>query len=203
MYEVTDLVADGATVEFDPGTSLLVTGERNETHDILMDLLAGARSGTSIRITTNTNARKTVGGFETRGALSPERIGIVDCTAQDSTEADLPVPVRYLNSPGDLTGISLEFAKLIREFGAERSRIHIGFSTISTVLMYADTETVFRFLHVFTSRIRTGDWFGVFALDPEMHEDQTVNTVRAVFDCEAVVENGDVDLRGDGFRERD
>jgi hypothetical protein len=197
MYEI-DGLAEGTT-RFEPGTSLVVTGERRETHEALVDLLAAAPEP-AILVTTNAGARDAVEQFEARGALGEGRIGIIDCTAQESAEAETTAPVRFLGSPGDLTGISLEFAKLVKRLDAVENELRVGFSTVSTMLMYADTETVFRFLHVFTSRIRSGDWFGAFSLDPGMHDDQTTNTVRAVFDCEARIRGDGVDLRGSGFQ---
>jgi hypothetical protein len=65
--------------------------------------------------------------------------------------------------------------------------------------MYTELRTMFRFLHVFTARIRSGDMLGVFALDPTMHEEKTHNTIRAVFDCEAEIEGSEVTLSGTGF----
>jgi hypothetical protein len=198
MYEVASLPGRDATT-FDPGTSLVITGERRATHEAVVDILAEA-SEPSILVTTNASAHDAIAEFEARDALANRQVGIIDCTAQESTDTEAATPVRFLGSPGDLTGISLEFAKLVKEFQAKNGRLRVGFSTISTMLMYTDTETVFRFLHVVTSRIQTGDWLGVFTLDPGMHDDQTVNTVRAVFDCEARIEDGEVDLRGSGFR---
>jgi hypothetical protein len=64
--------------------------------------------------------------------------------------------------------------------------------------MYVDLQTVFRFLHVFTSRVSSGGWFGVFTLDPEMHDAQAVSTVRAAFDAEARLTDDGVALQGDG-----
>ena len=110
-----------------------------------------------------------------------------------------PVAVRRLNSPGDLTGISLEFAKLL-DGGDDAVPVRVGFASISTALMYAELRTMFRFLHVFTARIRSGEMFGVFTMDPAMHEEQAHNTIRAVFDCEATVEEGGTELRGTGFQ---
>ena len=199
MYEVSGDTGLTAT-SFDPGTSLLVTGERHATHALVVDLLADGveASETSILVTTNSGASSGVEAFERRGTLAPERVGIIDCTARESNEAETDVPVRYLGSPGDLTGISLEFAKLVKGLG-DANGLRVGVSTVSTILMYADAETVFRFLHVFTSRIRSGGWFGTFSLDPDMHDPQTVNTIRAVFDSEARITDDGVELRGEGF----
>lgn len=201
MYDVDGLLPTSGATTVDAGTSLLITGETGPTNRLVLDLLArGSVSGESaVLVTTNDGAERARRSFQERDALVPERVGIIDCTAQESTRTDADIGVRYLSSPGDLTGISLEFAKLVKGFPDPGGPLRIGFSTVSTVLMYANPETVFRFLHVFTSRIRSGDWFGVFTLDPEMHDPQVVNTIRAVFDAEAHVEAGEVALRGSGF----
>lgn len=201
MYDVTDVLPGTGVSAFEPGTSLLVTGTRADTGELALDLLAGGDEP-AVVITTNESADRTVAAFERRGALGPDRLGIVDCTSgeTDGDDRDDDIPVESLGSPGDLTGISLEFAKIARELQADDGRLRVGLATISTVLMYAETETTFRFLHVFTSRIRSADWLGVFTLDPEMHEPRTSNTIRAVFDCEARVSGGEVEIRGDGFQ---
>lgn len=201
MYDVDGLFPGTGATAFDAGTSLLITGETMATHRLVLDLLArGSTVGESaVLVTTNSGAERATSEFQERDALIADRIGVIDCTSQESTRPDTEIGVRYLNSPGDLTGISLEFAKLVKEFPDSGGPLRVGFSTVSTVLMYANPETVFRFLHVFTSRIRSGDWFGVFTLDPKMHDPQSVNTIRAVFDAEALVEGDTVELRGAGF----
>jgi hypothetical protein len=202
-YRTTGLLEDRG-VTFDAGTSLLVTGASVQVEDRLFDVVSGDgdTGDTAVVISTNRGAGEVVRAFEDRGAFDPGRVGVIDCTGQEGPEEIDGVPVRRLGSPGDLTGMSLEFAKLIDRFddAGAGDRVRVGLASISTLLMYTDVRTAFRFLHVFTSRIRSGELFGVFAMDPGMHDQQTVNTVRAVFDCEARVDDdGTVDLRGSGF----
>ena len=186
---------DGAG-SFEEGTSLLVTGTSTLTDPRLFDAIAPDDDERVIVVTMNLGAERVVSELEDRG-VDRDRIGVIDCTSHDE---DLDgVAVRRLNSPGDLTGISLEFAKLL-DAGEESVPVRVGFSSISTALMYAELRTMFRFLHVFTARVRSGDMFGVFTMDPAMHEEQAHNTIRAVFDCEATVEEDGMDLRGSGFQ---
>lgn len=185
---------DGAG-SFEDGTSLLVTGTSALTDPRLFDAVAPADGERVIVVTMNLGAERVVEELEERG-VDRDQMGVIDCT---STDEDLDgVAVRRLNSPGDLTGISLEFAKLL-DAGEESVPVRVGFSSISTALMYTELRTMFRFLHVFTARVRSGDMFGVFTMDPAMHEEQAHNTIRAVFDCEATVEEGGMELRGSGF----
>lgn len=182
---------------FDEGVSLLLTGDSNATNQQLLDVIATEGDEQTVVITTNTDPETIVKELERRGT-NRGQIGIINCT---NSESDIDgVPVRTLNSPGDLTGISLEFAKLF-DRNSEDESIHarVGFASVSTALMYTELRTMFRFLHVFTARIRSGDMFGVFAMDPTMHEEKAHNTIRAVFDCEATIGDDEVTLTGTGF----
>lgn len=200
-YRVEDLVTD-TTVTLEPGVSVLISGSSAAAEDRLLDVLAGgaAAGETGIVISTIRGARDIIAALRERDGIDPARIGIIDCTESGGT-VDHEVPVEQLSSPGDLTGISLEFAKFVRRFETtgQADHIRVGLSSVSTLLMYTEVQTTFRFLHVFTSRISAASMLGVFSLDPEMHDPQTVNTVRAIFDCEAILTDGEVTLRGSGY----
>lgn len=187
----------GETTTFDDGVSLLMTGPSTKTKERILDAVAPEADERTIVITTNMGAETVVRELERRGT-DRTRIGVIDCTNTDSEVAD--VTVKNLNSPGDLTGISLEFAKLLDQDSEQDSvRARVGLESVSTALMYTELRTMFRFLHVFTARIRSGDMLGVFSLDPTMHEEQAYNTIRAVFDCEAQFDSDTVSLSGTGF----
>lgn len=184
---------------FDDGASLLITGPSTVSNESVLDVVVPESDERSVVITMNTGAETIVRELERRGA-NREQIGIIDCT---NAESDVDgVRVRNLNSPGDLTGISLEFAKLLGQGADDESlRARVGFASISTALMYTELRTMFRFLHVFTARIRSGEMFGAFSLDPTMHEEKAHNTIRAVFDCEANLnDDGQVSVTGSGYR---
>jgi hypothetical protein len=184
------------TVTFDPGASLLVTGATALTDERLCDAVSPERDEFTVVIAANADASRMVDGLLDRGA-DRDQLGVIDCTSRESDIEN--VPVRQLSSPGDLTGISLEFAKLLDD-EAESTPVRVGFDSVSTALMYTEQQTLFRFLHVFTARISSGEMLGVFAMDPGMHEEKAYNTIRAVFDAEVRIGDAGVEtLRGTGF----
>lgn len=195
--------APGESWTFDDGTNLLVSGETKPARERLFDALAeGLADGeTVILVTTDESASSAVEELAERGELASDRLGIVDVTSEGGPGHVDGVRVCRLSSAGDLTGMSLEFAKLLEEFESNgvATDVRVGVSSVSTLLMYADVKTVFRFLHVFTSRIQSARLFGLFTLHPSMHDGKTTNTLRAIFDCEADVSETDVELRGSGF----
>lgn len=183
-------------VTFDRGTSLVVKGPSALTDERLLDAVAPQEDESAIVVTTNIGASTVASELLKRGA-DPDSVGVIDCTSQESDDED--VDVRELSSPGDLTGISLEFAKLLDEED-DSVDVRVGFDSVSTALMYSEQQTLFRFLHVFTARISSGDMFGVFTMDPGMHDDKAYNTIRAVFDSETeATDDGFTSLRGTGF----
>jgi hypothetical protein len=187
----------GEASAFDDGVSVLLSGPSTLGRERLFDAVAPADGERSVVITMDTGAQTVVQELERRGA-ERSQIGIIDCT---NTDSDIEgVSIRNLNSPGDLTGISLEFAKLLgQDTENESIRARVGLASISTTLMYTELRTMFRFLHVFTARIRSGDMLGVFSMDPSMHEEKAHNTIRAVFDCEAKLGDDSATLSGTGF----
>jgi len=194
MYDVSGLFPGSDVSAIRPGTSVLVTGASRAREALCFDLLARAHGHDewSVVITTGTAARGVATALGDRtDAFDPERLAVVDTTAGGT---DVPgVAVESLGSSGDLTGISLGTAKLVRGFGGDEGGIpvRLGLVSVSTLLMYVDLQTVFRFLHVFTSRVNSGGWLGVFALAPEMHDSQAVSTIRTAFDAEVrVLEDG-------------
>jgi KaiC/GvpD/RAD55 family RecA-like ATPase len=84
----------------------------------------------------------------------------------------------------DMTGIGIKFSEFVEEFyserGARRNRVLVD--SISSLLMYSDLQTVFRFMHVFTSRIEDADALGVHIIDSTAHDAETMNTMKQLFD---------------------
>lgn len=81
-------------------------------------------------------------------------------------------------------GVSIGTAKLLQQFSERNvSNVRHGLVSVSTLIQYLDLSTVFKFLHVYTSRIEDTNGLGVFTLDSVSHDEQTVNTITSEFDC--------------------
>ncbi|WP_460919648.1 DUF7504 family protein [Salinarchaeum chitinilyticum] len=105
--------------------------------------------------------------------------------------------------PGDLTGISIGTAKLMKRF-ADRNieNVRHGLVSVSTLLQYLDVETVFKFLHIYTNRVQSSEGIAVFTLDDDSHDPQTVNTLTGEFDGVVQLretDDGTVEYRVRGF----
>ncbi|WP_158059685.1 helix-turn-helix transcriptional regulator [Halorussus halophilus] len=62
----------------------------------------------------------------------------------------------------------------------------ISVQTLSILLEYVDFDTAFRYLHILTHRVQSADAVGYYHMDPDIHDAETVNTLKTLFD--AVVE---------------
>lgn len=185
-------------VEVEPGTNLLVAGPpMTGKRELALDILAhGSRHGEgSIVVTTKD------GGEDVREALH-ERLGrtdggplgIVDCVSkQQGMSPSDTEEISYTSSPKDMTGIGIQLSEFLEAFykkgGVERNRILLH--SLSTLLMYSNLQTVFRFLHVFTGRVQSADALGVFVIDSTAHDQQTMSTLKQLFDGQIEVREGD------------
>ena len=199
MYDLGERLEDGVV---DPGTNLLFTGPpMTGKRDIALDVLAeGSRRGEgAIVVTTKDGADRVLSDYADRAADDP-LLGVVDCVTRQQgmsgTELD-DDHVRYASSPVDLTGIGIELSDLLREFYDERGRTQnrVLLHSLSTLLMYSDLQTVFRFLHVFTGRIQSADALGLFVIDSTGHDQQTLSTLKQLFDGVVEVEETDGERR--------
>ena len=175
--------------EVPPGTNVLVSGPPlSGKRSLCLDILASGVENDegAIIVTTKDGADRVLGDFETRTPYEDRPVAVVDCVTRQQGVSDVRDDdrIKYTSSPVDMTGIGIKLSEFLQGFyqnrGIERNRVMLH--SLSTLLMYADLQTVFRFLHVFTGRVQSVDGLGVFAIDDSAHDDQTMNTLKQLFD---------------------
>ncbi|ELZ60936.1 MULTISPECIES: hypothetical protein [unclassified Haloferax] len=176
-------------VEVEPGTNLLLvgpalTGKRSLALDILAE---GARSGEgAVIVTTKDGADRILNDFGKRLDYEGKPVAVVDCVTKQQGVGEVRDDdrIRYTSSPVDMTGIGIKLSEILQEYYQDRGlpENRIMLHSLSTLLMYADLQTVFRFLHVFTGRIQSVGGLGVFTIDADAHDDRTMNTIKQLFD---------------------
>ena len=196
MYDLANVLPEA---EIEPGTNVLIagpplTGKRQLALDILA---AGAvRGDGSIVVTTKDSADKVLEEFDDlKDATGRQNVGVVDCVTKQrgiGTIDDDP-RIKYASSPVDMTGIGIKLSEFLQEFYEVRNLTEnrILLHSVSTLLMYSNLQTVFRFLHVFTGRVQSADALGIYVIDSTAHDDQTMNTLKQLFDGVIEVEDGE------------
>jgi len=183
MYSVGDSLP---VEDLAPGTYLLAGPAMSGKYDLLLSLMAeGIEAGDgALFVTTNDDAGGVIDDIEDRVGDLPENVRLVDCVSERQGAGSLPSDrVEYVSSPADLTGIGIGVSEQLRRLAnSDVERTRMAFYSLSTLLMYADLETVFRFLHVLTGRVDGIGGIGVFAIDPTTHDEGTINTLKQLFD---------------------
>ena len=196
-YEFPDLPLNSV----DAGTNLLLTGPTlGGTRELLLRLLLGEDG--VVLITADTSARKVLSAFEAVGGrVDHERVRVVSCTQE--RDDDLGDFVVSVGSPGDLTGIGIEYSGQYEQVYARGyDTVRTGIYTLTPLLVYSEEiRPVFRFVNTVTSRIRTAGGLGVCAIDPSAHDEQVVNSIAQPFDARVDVRevDGTVELRVTGL----
>ncbi|MDB2225413.1 recombinase RecA [Halorubrum ezzemoulense] len=197
MYELTPHF----DAEVDPGTNILLTGPPlSGKRSIMMDVLAAGtdRDEGAIVVTTKDGADRVLRDYEERTPYEGKPVAVVDCvTRQQGGETRESDRIKYASSPVDMTGIGIKLSEFLQAFGdrgIDQNRVMVH--SLSTLLMYSDLQTVFRFLHVFTGRVQSVDGLGLYSIDSTAHDDQAMNTLKQLFDgIVTVPEDGDPEIR--------
>jgi len=185
MYDLSPVL----DAEVQPGTNILLagpplTGKRALGFDILA---AGVDAGDgAVVVSTKDSAQRVLSDLERRFDYENQPVAVVDCVTRQQGISDVTEDerIKYVSSPVDMTGIGIKLSEILEEFYQTREIKHnrVMLHSLSTLLMYSDLQTVFRFLHVFTGRIQSVDGLGLFAIDSTAHDDQTMNTLKQLFD---------------------
>ncbi len=199
MYDL----APHLDADVEPGTNLLLSGPpMTGKRRLAMDLLAdGTTAGDgTIIVTTKDGADRVLRDYAKRVPYEGKPVAVVDCVTRQQGVGDVRDDdrIKYTSSPVDMTGIGIKLSEFLQAFyrdrGIERNRIMVH--SLSTLLMYSDLQTVFRFLHVFTGRVQSVDGLGLFCIDSTAHDDQTMNTLKQLFDgIITFSEDGEPDVR--------
>jgi len=200
-YELGVPRIDDVLEGVDAGTNLLVTGSSVTDRDTFVRdcVSTGLDAGEGVvYVTTNGSGPEIVDRYADHDL---SRFAVVDCVSENRSlgEREESEIIRETGSPSDMTGIGIEVSDVLEGFwevrGIERNRVFLD--SVSTLLMYSDLETVFRFLHVFTGRIRSVGGLGLFVIDPGMHDQKDLSTLRQLFDGTVRVgDDGDISVEG-------
>lgn len=132
----------------------------------------------------------------------PDNIAMVnvgDATRSGSSEmVSTPgtggIQIDNLSDSTDVQRMGLTINKHLSQWddGGETA---LCFHSLSALLDIVEPKTVFRFLNVLLGRVRSGDIRAHYHIDPEAHDEQTLETYRPLFDERIrVEEDGSVSL---------
>jgi KaiC/GvpD/RAD55 family RecA-like ATPase len=137
-----------------------------------------------INVTTNESAKHILEWFKEKKLNLPmDRIGIIDCTKTLGAAVESE-NIKIASSPVDLTAIGVKIGQFFNEFFIKKKiqKNHLYLNSLSTILMYSNIQTSFRFLHILTGRIKSTGSLGIYIIDKGMHDERTLAILKQLFD---------------------
>lgn len=171
----TAVSTEQSILHLDPGEQALLT---QATKDPPFDRLPPNAFDNLLVVSTALSPATIEQRLEANGH-DPSSVGVVPITATEF-RYDGPLWVSRRVAPSDLTGISIEVSRGFSHL--EPARGWLTFDSISTLLMYADEERVYRLLAWLASNGRQSDIRGVFVLARTMLSDRTYNRLEGLWD---------------------
>jgi len=189
-YDLSEPLGFDALTSVRPGSNILVSGPAmTGKADLAFTMLADGsrRDEGALVMTTGDRADEVLDDYRARvDDLDESRVAVVDCRGEGSRSSERTPDgayVHHVSSPGDLTGIGIGITKSLETLannGADDGRFALD--SLSTMLTYTDRKTVFKFCHVLSSRFDSAGYVGLFTIDSEAHDDQTIQVIKQAFD---------------------
>jgi KaiC/GvpD/RAD55 family RecA-like ATPase len=135
------------------------------------------------------------------GAKLGSQFKIIDTFTRTITpSAPEPPFAKLVNSPLDLTGISVNISIAGSEFLRDMKTLITIFDSVSVFLLYNPPATTFRFIQYMCGRTKITGGIGIYLLDEDMHTPQINETIRSLVDgvIEFKEENGKRYFRAHG-----
>jgi KaiC/GvpD/RAD55 family RecA-like ATPase len=172
------------------GSNIMLIGPPMSQKEIILHNItyhgAEINENAVITVTTHESATQILEQFkENKMVLPLSRIGIIDCiTKSIGGTAFETENIKFASSAMDLTGIGVRISQFFDDFRIKKNnqKIQLHINSLSAILMYSNIQTVFRFMHVFTGRIKEAGALGIFVVDSGMHDDHTIATLNQLFD---------------------
>ncbi|MFU1783780.1 hypothetical protein ACM16X_20655 [Haloarcula japonica] len=187
MYDINSSLPDGVPSEIQPGTNLLIKSPPMiGKQDLALELLAkGFDDGDGLLCITTSDSPSVLTESLAQHVESQDcdQIGIVSCSGRESSHTPDGVDTEFVSSPSDLTGISIGTVKILNSFTNQNiSLIRHGVLSVSTLQQYLETQSVFKLLHIYTSRVSDTDGLGIYTLNSATQNSEVINTISSEFD---------------------
>ena len=171
------------------GSNIMVIGPPMSGKETIINNIVyhGLNEGeAAVIVTTREPGESVVDWFSYNNLDIPiEHLGIVDCVTKTlGVPTSDTATIRRASSPVDLTGIGVKISQFLEDFWMKQNiqKTRLCINSLSTILMYSNIQTVFRFLHVFTGRVKASGALGIYVVEDGMHDEQAIATLKQLFD---------------------
>lgn len=171
---------------------ILIGPPMNGKETIMNDIIyQGLKAGGSaVIVNTKETGENMIDWFNYNHPDIPlESLGIVDCITKTMGVPTIDIAnIKRASSPADLTDIGVKISQFLEYFRIKKNmqKTTLCINSLSTILMYSNIQTVFRFLHVFTNRVKAAGAIGIYVVEDGMHDEQAITTLKQL--CDGMIE---------------
>jgi hypothetical protein len=110
--------------------------------------------------------------------------GLSDESSEYDSPDDVDTTVDRVPSPENLTRLGVRTTNRLEALNEEvtGSDVAVCFDSVTALLQYVDVDQAFKFLHVLTDRCSENGVRAHFHMDPGAHDEETIETLRTLFD---------------------
>ncbi|MFC7073069.1 RAD55 family ATPase [Halovenus rubra] len=203
-YDLSEMLPFEGLSSLRPGTSVLVTGPTMAGKDrLLYDVLGDgvSQNEAGIVVTTDGDGGESVDMVRSKAETADDSLlSAIDCRAQsdrEETERDDGSCVYSVSSPSEFTSIGIGITDAFsRAEEANVTRGRLALTSLSTMVRYADQKTVFKFCHVLSQRLNSAGFIGLFTLNSDAHDEQTISVIKQAFDANIEIREVDGEKQG-------
>lgn len=191
---MTDAVPDGPR-------NVLLVGPDGPTDEICVEAISdpGPEDTHLLSVTFDREPDDLIGQYRAQHGELPAKTGVIEVGGQTRSAAAsapsgpgaAPVTVDAVGDPSDLTGLSMTFSAYLDAWEGKDETPVVCFHSLSDWLSQTDENRVFAFIHSIVGRLREIDAQAHFHMNPDVHDEGTINRFAALMD--AVVR---VDMEG-------
>ncbi|UPV99728.1 helix-turn-helix domain-containing protein [Halorussus gelatinilyticus] len=162
-----------------------------------LELLASTTdpSGANVAAVTYTPPPETwISDWETNVGDLPAELAFIHANTVETNEGpggtEVPPNVSVARvDPNQPMDIIAPLSEQLTRWEGNGNQTLVSVQTLTVLLEYVDFDTAFRYLHILTHRVQAADAIGFYHMDPDIHDEETINTLKTLFD--AVVEVSD------------
>jgi len=155
----------------------------------------------TVAISTDERAADVMGALRRLGA-ERSQIGIIDAVTKSSVPTLRDTArAKFITSPLDLTSMGIKFSRMVEDMWKEGAMadppgpmpppVRLCFNSISTLLMYAQLEVTFKFLHVITNRMKKLEGIAIYVLNSDSFDGRTIATIKQLMNIVIEVRTDD------------
>jgi KaiC/GvpD/RAD55 family RecA-like ATPase len=181
---------DKLTGGLSPLKTYLLNGNRESGKEELAYRLSAAnlKEGRAVvYITVNKGSSELLNDFLAHGLNISQHLGqsfkiIDDFSRTISPESSDNQYTKVVNGPVDLTGLSVAMSSMNNDFVKDGKSVINVLDSLSTLLLYNNTITMFRFLQFVCGRAKTSGVTSLFLLNSDMHANDVTESIKSLMD---------------------